>query len=162
MAHGDLHDTAGTTGGQNDNPPVLIGDITNPRRGHNVRRCRGKPDRNPALQNGVAATLRVRITAVGSGIKYTDVAVPTCFSSPTAVTATVSAGGNAYATPIVVTDGFIRLPGGLVATNGTLTVQFTSTPNCVSGTYLVSSDPARTPAIRLRAPTSPCPRPAGR
>src|SRR5205823_926472 len=40
------------------------------------------------------------------------------------------------------TDGFIRLGGGDIATNGTLTVTFNTTPNCVSGTYLVSSDPS--------------------
>ncbi|MFL5755293.1 MAG: S8 family serine peptidase, partial [Chloroflexota bacterium] len=135
-------DTAGTTGQQNDNPPVLIGDITNPSATITFVDAGGNAIGTPALQNGVAATLRVRITAVGNGIKYTDVAVPTCFSSPTAVTATVSAGGNAYDTPIVVTDGFIRLPGGAIADGGTLTVQFTTTPNCVSGTYLVSSDPS--------------------
>ena len=41
----------------------------------------GNPITNPVLQNGVAATVRVRITQSGSGIKYTDVAVPTCFSA---------------------------------------------------------------------------------
>ena len=50
-------------------------------------------------------------------------------------------GGNAYNPPIV-TDGFIRLAGGDVATNGTLTVTFNTTPNCTSGTYLVSSTPS--------------------
>ena len=41
-----------------------------------------------------------------------------------------------------MTDGFIRLGGGAIANNGSLTVQFTTTPNCVSGTYLVSSEPS--------------------
>ena len=39
------------------------------------------------------------------------------------MTATVSAGGNAYDTPVLVTDGFIRLSGGSIQQNGgTLTV----------------------------------------
>jgi hypothetical protein len=135
-------DTAGTAGVQDDNPPVLIGDITNPSATITFVDAGGVPIASPVLQNGIAATVRVRITQSGNGIKYTDVAVPTCFSSPTGVTATVSAGGNAYDTPILVTDGFIRLSGGSIASNGTLTVAFTTTPNCTSGTYLVSSDPS--------------------
>src|SRR4051794_28000323 len=135
--------TAGTAGVQDDNPPVLIGATTTPSATITFVDAGGNAIANPIFQNGVAATARVRITQSGSGIKYTDIAVPTCFSTPSAVTATVSAGGNAYDTPILVTDGFIRLSGGSIATNGTLTVQFTSTPNCTSGTYLVSSDPSQ-------------------
>src|SRR5687767_1092152 len=134
--------TAGTTGEQNDNPPVLIGATTNPSATITFVDAGGVPIVSPVLQNGVAATVRVRITQTGNGIKYTDVAVPTCFSSPSSVTATVSAGGNAYHTPVLVTDGFIRLAGGAIAANGTLTVQFNTTPNCTSGTYLVSSTPS--------------------
>jgi len=134
--------TAGTTGEQNDNPPVLIGDLTNPAATITFVDGSGNAIANPVLQNLQAATVRVRVTSVGSGIKYTDVAVPTCFSTPSAVTATLSAGGNAYDTPILVTDGFIRLAGGSIANNGTLTVTFNTTPNCTSGTYLVSTDPS--------------------
>src|SRR5688500_15676047 len=132
----------GTTGEQNDNPPVLIGSTTAPSATITFVDAGGNPIVSPVLQNGVSSTVRVRITQSGSGIKYTDVAVPTCFSSPTSVTATVSAGGNAYDTPVLVTDGFIRLSGGSISTNGTLTVAFNTTPNCISGTYLVSSDPS--------------------
>ena len=135
--------TAGTAGGQNDNPPVLVGATTNPSATITFVDGSGNPIANPVLQNNQPATVRVRITQSGSGIKYTDIAVPTCFSSPTAVTATVSAGGNAYDTPVLVTDGFIRLSGGSIATNGSLTVTFNTTPNCTSGTYLTSSTPSQ-------------------
>ena len=132
--------TAGTAGGQDDNPPVLIGVITNPSATITFLDGTLTPITSPVLQNGVAATVRVRITQSGSGIKYTDIAIPTCFSSPTSITVS-NPGGNPYNAPIV-TDGFIRLGGGDIATNGTLTVTFNTTPNCVSGTYLVSSDPS--------------------
>ncbi|NDU78820.1 hypothetical protein GWI34_40465, partial [Actinomadura sp. DSM 109109] len=132
---------AGTAGEQNDNPPVLIGHITDPSATITFVDGGGTPIANPVLQNGIAATVRVRITQSGNGVKYTDVAVPTCFSSPTNVTATVSTGGNPYAAP-VVTDGFIRLSNGALALNGSLTVQFDTTPNCTSGVYTVTSDPS--------------------
>ncbi len=46
---------------QNDNPPVLIGDITNPSATITLRRCRRqRRSRRPSSQNGIAATLRVR------------------------------------------------------------------------------------------------------
>src|SRR6185436_9827520 len=99
--------TAGTAGEQNDNPPVLIGDLTNPSATITFLDSGGNPITDPVLQNGVAATVRVRITETGSGVKYTDIAVPTCFSAPSSVTTAVSAGGNSYAAA-VVTDGFIR------------------------------------------------------
>ena len=134
--------TAGTAGVQADNPPVLIGAITNPTATITFVDAGGNVIANPVLQNGVPGTVRVRITQAGNGIKYTDIAVPTCFSSPSSVTATISAGGNAYDTPILVTDGFIRLSGGSIANSGTLTVQFNTTPNCTSGTYLVTSTPS--------------------
>ncbi len=107
--------TAGTSGEQDDNPPVLIGDITNPSAAITFVDAGGNPITNPVLQNGVSGTVRVRITQTGGGIKYTDVAVPTCFSSPTNVTTTLSAGGNPYVAAIV-TDGFIRLSSGTIAT----------------------------------------------
>jgi hypothetical protein len=100
-------DTAGTANEQNDNPPVLIGVITTPTATITFVDGSGTPISNPVLQNNQPATVRVRITqSANNGIKYTDVAVPTCFSSPTGVTATVSAGGNAYDTPVLVTDQF--------------------------------------------------------
>jgi uncharacterized repeat protein (TIGR01451 family) len=134
-------DTAGTAGEQNDNPPVLIGDITSPSATITFVDAGNNAISNPVFQNGVAATVRVRVTSVGSGIKYTDVAVPTCFSSPTGVTTTVSTGGTGGYSPTVI-DGFIRLPGGTIPTNGFLTVQFTTTPNCTSGLYVITSDPS--------------------
>src|SRR6266540_7373723 len=135
-------DTAGTDHEQNDNPPVLIGIITDPSATITFLDEDGNPDPDLVLQNGVAATVRVRITSQSTTttIKYTDIAVPTCFSSPTAVSLS-NPGGNPY-NAAIVTDGFIRLGGGAIALNGTLTVTFTTTPNCVSGTYLVSSDPS--------------------
>ena len=133
--------TLGTAGEQNDNPPVLIGSTTNPSATITFVDAGGNPIVSPVLQNGIAATVQVRITQTGNGIKYTDVAVPTCFSSPTGVTPTVNTGGNGGYSP-TVTDGFIRLPGGSIPSSGFLTVQFTTTPNCTSGTYLVSSDPS--------------------
>ena len=42
----------------------------------------------------------------------------------------------------VVTDGFIRMPSGQIPASGSLTVQFTVIPDCVSGTYLVASAPS--------------------
>ncbi len=99
--------TAGTAGEQNDNPPVLIGNITNPSATIELRGRGRNCDPNPVLQNGIAATLRVRVTQTGSGIKYTDVAVPTCFSTPTGVT-TVQHWRQWLHAP-VVTDGFIRM-----------------------------------------------------
>src|SRR6185436_8812379 len=106
---------------QDDNPPVLIGDITSPAATITFVDAGGVPITSPVLQNGIAATVRVRLTQSGSGIKYTDVAVPTCFSSPTGVTTTVSTGGNGGYVP-VVTDGFVRMPSGSIPTNGSLTV----------------------------------------
>ena len=102
----------------------------------------GNPIVSPVLQNGVSSTVRVRVTQTGNTIKYTDVAVPVCFSSPTAVTTTVSTGGSGGYLP-VVTDGFIRMPDGSIPNNGFVTVQFNTTPNCTSGTYLVSSTPSQ-------------------
>jgi len=136
-------DTVGTAGEQNDNPPVLIGDVTDTSAAITFVDGSGNAIANPVFQNGIAATVRVRITGTGTkaGIKYTDVAVPTCFSSPSSVTATVS-GGNPYGS-VLVTDGFIRLGGGAINLGGSLTVQFSTTPNCTSGTYLVSSDPSQ-------------------
>ena len=135
--------TAGTAGGQDDNPPVLIGTITNPSATITFVDAGGNAISSPVLQNGVPATVRVRITSASTAtaIKYTDIAVPTCFTTPSGVTTTSSAGGNGGYSP-TVTDGFVRLPGGQIPLNGSLTVQFTTTPSCTSGTYLVSSDPS--------------------
>ncbi|WP_255890092.1 tandem-95 repeat protein, partial [Nocardioides astragali] len=135
--------TAGTAGAQSDNPPVLIGTTTNPSATITFVDGTGAPISNPVLENDESAIVRVRVTSASTAttIKYTDIAVPTCFSSPTAVTTTSSAGGTGgYAT--TVTDGFIRMAGGQIPNNGFLTVEFTTTPNCTSGTYLISSDPS--------------------
>ena len=56
--------TAGTAGEQNDNPPVLIGTITNPSATITFVDAGGNPIVSPVLQNGIAATVRVRITSV--------------------------------------------------------------------------------------------------
>ena len=95
--------TAGTAGEQNDNPPVLIGDVTtNPTATITFVDAGGNADLHAgAPKRASAATVRVRVTQSGSGIKYTDIAVPTCFGTPSGVTATVSAGGNAYDTPVL-------------------------------------------------------------
>ena len=135
--------TAGTAGGQDDNPPVLVGVSTAPNTATvTFVDGSGNPIVSPVLQNGVSSTVRVRVTQTGNTIKYTDVAVPVCFSSPTAVTTTVSTGGSGGYVP-VVTDGFIRMPSGSIPANGFVTVQFNTTPNCTSGTYLVSSTPSQ-------------------
>src|SRR5205823_3002207 len=55
-------DTAGTAGEQNDNPPVLIGLTTNPSATITFLDGSLNPISNPVLQNGQAATVRVRIT----------------------------------------------------------------------------------------------------
>src|SRR3954470_9435764 len=60
-------DTAGTTGEQNDNPPVLVGNITNPTAAITFVDAGGNPISSPVFQNAVAATVRVRITQTGSG-----------------------------------------------------------------------------------------------
>ena len=134
--------TAGTAGQQNDNPPVLIGVITNPSATITFVDEDGDPITNPVLQNGIESTVSVRITSTSTAttIKYTDIAVPTCFSPPSNITLS-NPGGNAYDPPIL-TDNFIRLSGGAIAINGSLTVEFKTTPNCVSGVYVVSSDPS--------------------
>ena len=109
-------DTAGTPDMSDDNPPVLIGVITNPAAVIEFVDGSGTPIANPVLQSGVAAD-RPRphhgSAAGGTTIKYTDLAVPTCFSSPSLVTR-VNPGGNPYSS-IIVTDGFIRLNGGSLA-----------------------------------------------
>ena len=105
----------------------------------------------PVLQNGVAAHCVSGSRQSGNGIKYTDVAVPPVLRQHRrACTTTSSAGGNGGYSP-TVTDGFIRMPGGSIPNNGFLTVQFNVTPNCTSGTYLVSTDAGHErdePAIR--------------
>ena len=132
--------TAGTLGRQSDNPPVLVGEITDPSATITFVDEVDNPITSPMLQNGVPAFVRVQIRQSGSGIKYTDLAVPTCFSSPTDVTLS-NPFGTPYDAPIV-TDGFIRMAGGEIAENETLTISFITTPNCTSGTYLVSSTPS--------------------
>src|SRR5437763_1247827 len=134
--------TAGTTGEQNDTPPVLVNDPTTPSATITFVDGSGNPITQPVLQNNQSATVRVRFTAsAANGIKYLDVAVPTCFSSPTGVTTTASGGGTGGYIP-TATDGFIRMPSGSIPASGSLTVQFTTTPNCVSGVYTVSASPS--------------------
>ena len=135
--------TAGTAGEQDDNPPVLIGTITNPSATITFVDAGG----NAIADAGPAERRRGDRSRARSRSRERRSSTPTspfrpASARPTAVTATVSAGGNAYDTPDLVTDGFIRLSGGAIANNGSLTVQFTTTPNCTSGTYLVSSDPS--------------------
>ena len=121
---------------------MLIGNITNPSATISFVDAGGVPIVSPVLQNGVSSNVRVRNSlSPEDEIKYTDIAVPTCFGTPSGVTTTSSAGGNGGYSP-TVTDGFIRMPGGQIPNNGFLTVQFNTTPNCTSGTYLVSSTPS--------------------
>src|SRR5205085_12617718 len=95
---------------------------------------------NPVFQNNVSATARVRISQSGSGIKYVDIAIPTCFSSATNVSTTVSGGGHGgYG--VLITDGFIRLPNGSIPTNGFLPVQFDTQPHRAPGPYPVTTSP---------------------
>lgn len=129
--------TAGTLGQQTDNPPVLIGEITDPKATITFVDEIDNPITSLMLQNGIPALVRVQIKQSGSGIQYTDLAVPTCFSSPTEVTLS-NPGGFPY--NAIVTDGFIRMAEGEIA--DALTVSFITTPNCTSGTYLVSSTPS--------------------
>src|SRR5439155_26081575 len=48
--------------------------------------------------------------------------------------------GNSYTTSL--DDNFIRLSNGSIAANGSLTVTFTTTPNCTSGVYNMPVAPA--------------------
>src|SRR4051794_1847123 len=57
--------TAGTTGEQNDNPPVLIGLTTNPSATITFLDGSLNPITNPVLQNAQPATVRVRVTQSG-------------------------------------------------------------------------------------------------
>ena len=93
------------------------------------------------LQNGVAATVRVRITQSGQRHQVHRHRGADLLQQPDGRHGHVNPGGNPYNARIV-TDGFIRLGGGDIANNGTLTVTFTTTPNCTSGIYLVSSIPS--------------------
>ena len=134
--------TAGTAGEQNDNPPVLIGDTTNPSATITFVDGSGNAIANPVLQNGVAATVRVRITSVRERDQVHRRRRPDLLQQPDRRDGDRQRRRQRLRHPVLVTDGFIRLTGGSIATNGTLTVQFTTTPNCTSGTYLVSSDPS--------------------
>ncbi|MFN2590488.1 MAG: S8 family serine peptidase, partial [Actinomycetota bacterium] len=132
-------DAAGTTGVQADSPPVLIGDTTDPSASIAFVDAAGTPTPLP-LQNG-PATVRVRITQTGKGIKSTDVAVPVCFGTPFGVTTTVTGGGTGGYTS-TITDGFIRLSGGTTPEGGFLTVTFNVTLACASGVYAVTVNPS--------------------
>ena len=120
--------TAGTAGEQNDVPQV-----PRQRRDHPSATvstsCQRKSDlrRSLSFQNGSSRRrFDARITTVGNGIKYVDVAVSDCFDSPTGVTTTVSAGGNAYDSPVLVTGRLHRMRGrGTIRERRHLTVQFT-------------------------------------
>ncbi len=125
----------GTAGNANTVTSVLVnGAGSGTTAGLSWRDASGNAIGAPVLQNGVATTLRLRVTQAGNGAKYVAVALPTCFSSPSAVSTTVSTGG-AGSYSINLDDNFIRLPGGSIPSNGFLTVQFTTTPNCTSGVY---------------------------
>src|SRR5688500_2218952 len=87
-------DAAGTAGPQDDQVPGLGDNKTNPSAAITFLDGSNNPIANPVIQNLLLATIKVRITQFGSGIKYVDIAVPTCFSSPTNVVPTVSGGGN--------------------------------------------------------------------
>jgi uncharacterized repeat protein (TIGR01451 family) len=134
--------TAGTTGQQDDEPAVLVNNTTDPSATITFRDpVSGALIPTPVLEDEELATLAVRITQSGSGIKYIDLAIPTCFSPPSNITTTSSAGGNGGYT-IIVTDNFLRLSGGSIPADGFLTVKFDTTPDCVSGTYVVSTSPS--------------------
>ena len=68
--------TTGTTGEQNDTPPVLVDDITKPSATITFLDGCLTPSRNPVLQTTRRPNVHVRITSIGSGIKYPDVAIP--------------------------------------------------------------------------------------
>ena len=90
--------TAGTAGEQNDNPPVLSASITNPAATITFLDGSVNPDHGARPAEWCPRDRRgSHHVSVGGGttIKYTDVAVPTCFSSPTPVTVT-NPGGNPH------------------------------------------------------------------
>jgi hypothetical protein len=129
--------SAGSLNLANDDPAIAVGINTSSTASVSFRDGTASDNAiTPTLTNGIATTLRLRVThTLGAGSKYVAVAVPTCFSSPTAVSTTVSTGGNGSYT-INVDDNFIRLPGGSIpGTPGFLTIQFTTTPNCTGGSY---------------------------
>src|SRR5207248_1834323 len=127
--------SAGTAGNANTVTSVLVnGAGSGTTAALSWRDASGNAIGAPVLQNGVATTLRLRVTQTGGGAKYVAVALPTCFSSPTGISTTDNTGGSGSYT-ITPTDNFIRLPGGSIPNNGFLTVQFTTTPNCTSGVY---------------------------
>ncbi|MGH2922329.1 MAG: hypothetical protein ACRDKU_09710, partial [Gaiellaceae bacterium] len=96
----------------------------------------------PLLRNDDAATLRLRITSTAGNntTKYTAIAFPTCFGTPSGVTLT---GGSGYDPP-VVRDGVIILAGGNLGSVGNfMTVQFTATPTgCADGSLAFLSSVA--------------------
>ncbi|HEY6151528.1 MAG TPA: hypothetical protein VIW19_13485, partial [Gaiellaceae bacterium] len=123
----------------NDHPSVLVnGAGSSTTAALTWRDASGNLIAAPVLQNGVSTTLRLRVTQNGNGAKYVGVGLPTCFGTPTAISTSVSSGGNgSYIINPDASDtaNFIRLPGGSIPSSGFLTVQFTTTPNCTSGVY---------------------------
>ena len=128
-------------GEQDDNPPVLIGDITNPSATIAIVDAGGNVIRTPVLQNVCRDPSGPHHADRRHGDQVHRHRGADLLRQPDRRITTVSAGGNAYRAP-VVTDDFIRLSGGDIADNGTLTVTFNTTPNCVSGTYIVATDPS--------------------
>ena len=121
-----------------DNQSMVLVDATPPgdRYTSDFRTGTGAGDgtTTPVLRNGNPTTLFLRITsAAGSNnsTKYTSIALPLCFGTPTGVSLT---GGTGYT--VTTRDGFIILAGGNLGNVGNfMTVQFTATPTgCANGT----------------------------
>ena len=121
---------------QGDQPAVLIG-LPNPATATSTFVNGAGVPTVPILKPGVSATLTLKITQTGGGnndLKYTAIALPTCFSQPTLASVSHvvrnSTGGvvTGYTTTEVI-DNFIRLANGQVPLNGSNTITFTTTPS---------------------------------
>ena len=76
VADADIHEHCGYHGRAERQPARSDRRLTNPSATITFLDAAARRSSNPVLQNGIAATVRVRITQSGTGIKYTDVAVP--------------------------------------------------------------------------------------
>ena len=120
-----------------DNQAIVLVDATPPSNRYTADfRDGSNVVTTPSLRNGSSTALTLRITSSAgndNSTKYTAIALPRCWGTPTGVTQTQTAG-DPYDPPIV-RDGFIILPrGGLDAIGNFMTVQLTVTPTaCADG-----------------------------
>ena len=144
--------TAGTQSNQNDTPTVLVETVLSRptvTSSFVTSSAATATPTVPIITPGVSTTLNFPITQLTGGvndIKYTSIALPACFTDTSVVSITVrtvtgvSQGTGGYSSSVL--DGFIRLPGGNVPLNGSLNVEFTTTPNCAEQTFTVPSSPS--------------------